>query len=45
MKISYGSLKPLGSYIMDLTERLSFIDKWVKDKAPETFWISGFYFT
>lgn len=45
MKISYGSLKPLGSYVMDLVKRLEFFDKWIKDDAPSTYWISGFYFT
>jgi hypothetical protein len=43
-KVSYSSLKPLSSWFKDLLARVHFIREWLNNKAPHSYWMSGFYF-
>lgn len=43
--MSYPSLKPLGSYIGDLKQRLEFFKNWLNHGPPVIFEISRFFFT
>lgn len=43
-RVSYPSLKPLGSWYKDLLERVAFLDSWLKNDQPASYWLSGFFF-
>ena len=43
-KISYISLKPLGSWVADLLERVVFFKAWLTAGKTDSLWISAFFF-
>lgn len=42
---SYPSLKPLASYVQNFNERVAFLAKWNDEGIPQSYWLSGFFFT
>jgi len=43
-KVAYPSLKPLTSWFKDLIERVAFMQDWLSNGQPSSFWLSGFFF-
>lgn len=44
-KVSYPSLKPLSSWFEDYLKRVQFMRSWIDQGPPESYWVSGFFFT
>merc|ERR1719161_2755208 len=42
--VGFLSLMALNGWMKDLSRRVKFIDKWIKNGIPSAFWISGFFF-
>ena len=42
--VSYDSVKPLGSWMADFSERITFMRNWVGDGCPKEMWLSGLYY-
>ena len=43
-EVSYLSMKPLASWFDELIKRVAFMNDWLINGQPNTFWISGFFF-
>ena len=42
---SYLSLRPLGSYLTDLSSRVEFFQKWAESRqVPRQFWLPAFFY-
>ncbi|KAL7670049.1 hypothetical protein ACOME3_004989 [Neoechinorhynchus agilis] len=44
-KISYPTTNSLRAYITNLKARLSFMEAWISQGNPKSFWLPGLYFT
>merc|ERR1719231_1702973 len=44
MGVSYPCLKPLGSYVQHLIDRISFYQEWIDLGIPNVFWFSAYFF-
>jgi len=42
--VGYPSLKPLGSWLLDLIARVAFIENWLLKGTPKCFWLPGLFF-
>ena len=43
-KVAYPSLKPLASWFRDLQERMEFMDDWLKNGNPLSYWMPGMFY-
>jgi len=44
-EVAYPSLKPLNAWFEDFLKRtVAFINKWIMEGIPPSYWISGFFF-
>ena len=41
---AYPSMKPCSNWVVDLLERVKFINRWIEMGPPPAFWFSGFFF-
>ena len=43
-KVAYPSLKPLSAWLLDLSRRVAFFARWLRDGQPSDFWLPAFFF-
>jgi len=44
MGVSYPCLKPLGSYVQHLMDRIAHYQRWIDEGVPTVFWFSAYFF-
>jgi len=44
VNVAYPSLKPLASWTVDFIERCKFMNSWLTNGPPLSYWLSGFFF-
>lgn len=44
VNVGYPSLKPLGTWVTDLIERLEFMAVWLYQGEPPSYWLPAFFF-
>ena len=42
--VSYLSIKPLASWVLDFHRKMTFMRTWLEKGAPKSFWLPGFFF-
>lgn len=42
--LGYPCLKPLASWFEDFLKRLEFMNKWIQEGPPVSYWLSCFFF-
>lgn len=42
--VGYPSLKPLGSWVIDLIQRLTFFKDWLEQGDLPSYWLSAMFF-
>ncbi|CAK85038.1 unnamed protein product (macronuclear) [Paramecium tetraurelia] len=42
--VAYPSLKPLGSWVTDLNQRLEFFKQWLENGSMKSYWLSAMFF-
>ena len=40
-KVGYPSLKPLGGWVLDYQQRVTFMRNWLQRGNPPTYWLPG----
>ena len=43
-RYAYPSLKPLASWFEDLIERVAFMENWLMNGNPNSFWMPGMFY-
>lgn len=44
-KYAYPSLKPLSSWLLNLRQRVNFLEEWIAKESLTKYWLPGFFFT
>lgn len=43
-RVSYPTMKPIASYLVDLRERVQWVKQWIDTGTPDSFWLAAFFY-